>query len=102
MSSSWSYPCEKMHELPKELSNSLRSWRGSVYRHSGQHEPIDLEKLETSVDDHGEKQARYTQVSLHSVRLDRSTYLQSYLANLDVIGVHGITAGTRSHDTCPS
>lgn len=23
-----------MHELPKELSNSLRSWRGSVYGNS--------------------------------------------------------------------
>lgn len=31
-----------MHELPKELTKSLRSWRGSVYID----EPIDLEKQE--------------------------------------------------------
>jgi len=63
-----------MHELPSELSHSLRSWRGSIYRNSGQHDPIDLEKLETKVDDYGEKQARYTQVSLHSVRFDLSSF----------------------------
>lgn len=35
-----------MHELPKELSNSLRSFRGSIYgnRNSGQHDIVDLEK----------------------------------------------------------
>jgi len=34
-----------MHELPKDLGKSLRSFRNSVHRHSGQHD-LDLEKLE--------------------------------------------------------
>jgi hypothetical protein len=33
-----------MHELPKDLDNSLRSFRNSVHRHSGQHD-FDLERL---------------------------------------------------------
>ena len=35
----------EMHELPKDLGNSLRSFRNSVHRNSGQHD-FDLEKLE--------------------------------------------------------
>ena len=43
-----------MHELPKELSNSLRSFRGSIYgtRDSGHHDVVDLEK---GLDDYGDK-----------------------------------------------
>lgn len=59
-----------MHELPKDLGNSLRSFRNSVHRHSGQYE-LDLEKLETP--DHvfggGEKQAHETSSSLILVRI---------------------------------
>lgn len=44
-----------MHELPKDLSNSLRSWRGSIYgNQSIRHVTSDLEK---GPDDYGEKQA---------------------------------------------
>ena len=38
-----------MHELPKDLGNSLRSFRNSVHRNSGQHD-FDLEKLEAPAD----------------------------------------------------
>lgn len=48
-----------MHELPKELGNSLRSFRNSVQRHSGQYD-LDLEKLE----DEGGKKVHETPSSL--------------------------------------
>lgn len=41
-----------MHELPKELTHSLRSWRGSVYGALPKRDPNDLEK---GPDDPGEK-----------------------------------------------
>ena len=55
-----------MHELPKDLGNSLRSFRNSVHRHSGQHD-FDLEKLETPEnvnDSESRRQARETSSSL--------------------------------------
>lgn len=58
-----------MHELPKDLGKSLRSFRNSVHRHSGQYE-VDLEKLEAP--DHvfggSERQPHETSSSLILVR----------------------------------
>jgi hypothetical protein len=55
-----------MHELPKDLGNSLRSFRNSVHRHSGQHD-FDLEKLETpknAIDSESERRIHETSSSL--------------------------------------
>lgn len=55
-----------MHELPRDLGNSLRSFRNSVHRHSGQHD-LDLEKLEVPenvISDGDDKQAHETSSSL--------------------------------------
>ncbi|GAB7333224.1 hypothetical protein MBLNU13_g04877t1 [Cladosporium sp. NU13] len=55
-----------MHELPKDLGNSLRSFRNSVHRHSGQHD-FDLEKLEAPADQlsaESNRQANETSSSL--------------------------------------
>jgi hypothetical protein len=55
-----------MHELPRDLGNSLRSFRNSVHRHSGQHD-FDLEKLETPnnvIDSDSERQVHETSSSL--------------------------------------
>ena len=41
-----------MHELPRDLAKSLKSWRGSVYGNSVHNEPIDIEK---GIDDYGDK-----------------------------------------------
>ena len=43
-----------MHELPKDLNNSLRSFRGSIYgsRNSRQ---VDVPDLEKGQDDYGDK-----------------------------------------------
>lgn len=56
----------EMHELPKDLGNSLRSFRNSVHRHSGQHD-FDLEKLETPnnvIDSESERRIHETSSSL--------------------------------------
>ena len=45
-----------MHELPKDLSNSLRSWRGSIYG-SVRKSPSDLEKGAGDIDDKAFDQA---------------------------------------------
>jgi hypothetical protein len=55
-----------MHELPRDLGNSLRSFRNSVHRHSGQHD-FDVEKLETPnnvIDSESERQVHETSSSL--------------------------------------
>lgn len=52
-----------MHELPKELGNSLRSFRNSVHRHNA--EP-DIEK---AVDGEGAKRPHRTSSSLILVRM---------------------------------
>jgi hypothetical protein len=62
--------CPDMHELPKDLGNSLRFFRNSVHRHSGQHD-FDLEKLETPnnvIDSESERQVHETSSSLILVR----------------------------------
>lgn len=56
----------EMHELPKDLGNSLRSFRNSVHRHSGQHD-FELEKLDIPhnvIDSESERQAHETSSSL--------------------------------------
>jgi hypothetical protein len=56
----------EMHELPKDLGNSLRSFRNSVHRYSGQHD-FDLEKLETPnnvIDSESERHVHETSSSL--------------------------------------
>lgn len=47
-----------MHELPKELGNSLRSFRNSVHRHSGQQD------LEKALDEEIRRQIHQTSSSL--------------------------------------
>ena len=68
-----------MHELPKDLGNSLRSFRNSVHRHSGQHD-FDLEKLEAPADQfsgESKKQANETSSSLILVRSHRISRLRN-------------------------
>lgn len=36
-----------MHELPKELANSLRSWRSSTYGNGRRNGTIDVEKVDS-------------------------------------------------------
>ncbi|KAM0713768.1 hypothetical protein Q7P37_010730 [Cladosporium fusiforme] len=50
-----------MHELPKELGNSLRSFRNSVHRHSGGQYEDDLEK---AIDEDSKRQMNETPSSL--------------------------------------
>jgi hypothetical protein len=70
--------CPDMHELPKDLGNSLRSFRNSVHRHSGQHD-FDLEKLEASenvIDSESERRVHETSSSLILVHLHNSLCLK--------------------------
>ena len=70
-----------MHELPKDLGKSLRSFRNSVHRHSGQHDlDLDLEKLEAPdnvFSGNSTRQARETSSSLILVRSHDILHLES-------------------------
>jgi len=66
-----------MHELPRELGNSLRSFRNSVHRCSGERD-LDLEKLEFPdqglIDGEGERHVREISSSLILVRITLLRY----------------------------
>ena len=80
--------CPEMHELPKDLGNSLRSFRNSVHRYSGQHD-FDLEKLATPENVFGgeSKEAHETSSSLilvnpHAILHLRNTSDRKYSTRL--------------------
>ncbi|KAK5108917.1 hypothetical protein LTR62_007719 [Meristemomyces frigidus] len=61
-----------MHELPKDLANSVRSWRASIYK-----EPADVEKAGRGDEDYGDKEFERVHPQHHATQQQLRTNTQS-------------------------